>query len=101
MILVDAITIIKYASGPIIGALIGYFTNYLAVKMLFRPYYPKKIGKLRIPFTPGIIPKRKDALAHAIGNAVGENLFTKEDLYSVISNNDSEEEVNEFINNDF
>ena len=33
--------ILKYISGPLVGAVIGYFTNYLAVKMLFRPYYPK------------------------------------------------------------
>ena len=72
--------ILKIASGPLIGAVIGYFTNYLAVKMLFRPYYPKRIGKIRIPFTPGIIPKRKHALAQAIGRAVGENLFTGEDI---------------------
>jgi uncharacterized membrane protein YheB (UPF0754 family) len=72
--------ILRYAAGPILGALIGYLTNWLAVKMLFRPYYPKKIGKWTLPFTPGIIPKRKSALAKAVGKAVGEELFTKDDL---------------------
>ena len=57
--------ILGYVSGPIIGAIIGYFTNYIAVKMLFRPYYPKRIGKWQLPFTPGIIPKRQKALAKA------------------------------------
>ena len=33
-------TILKYLAGPVIGAIIGYFTNYLAVKMLFRPPTP-------------------------------------------------------------
>ena len=63
--------ILKYVGGPLLGAAIGYFTNWLAVRMLFRPYYPKKLGKWRLPFTPGIIPKRKGALAKAVGKAVG------------------------------
>lgn len=77
-------TIIGYISGPLVGAFIGLITNYLAVKMLFRPYYPKKIFGVRIPFTPGIIPKRKDALAHGIGLAVGEDLFTGDDLKNLL-----------------
>ena len=77
-------TILHYLSGPIIGALIGYITNYIAVKMLFHPYYPIKIFGFTLPFTPGIIPKRKEHLARAIARAVGEELFTEEDLKSVL-----------------
>ena len=40
-------------AGPLIGAVIGYFTNYLAVKMLFRPRREIKIGSKTLPFTPG------------------------------------------------
>lgn len=72
--------VLKIISGPIIGAIIGYVTNYIAVKMLFRPYTQKRIGKLKIPFTPGIIPKRQPQIAKAVGKAVGENLFTEEDI---------------------
>ena len=68
---------------PIIGAVIGYCTNYIAVKMLFRPYRPIKIGKLTVPFTPGIIPKRKKDLAHAIGNMVGKSLVGDDELREV------------------
>lgn len=71
---------LEITSGPLIGGIIGYSTNYIAVKMLFRPLRPIKIGKYTLPFTPGIIPKRKDKLAEAIGNAVGQNLFTKQDM---------------------
>jgi uncharacterized membrane protein YheB (UPF0754 family) len=78
------LTVLRYAAGPIIGALIGYFTNWLAVKMLFRPRNKIKIGKLTLPFTPGIIPKRKPALAKAVGKAVGEQLFTKDDLTNAV-----------------
>ena len=71
---------LELISGPLIGGIIGYSTNYIAVKMLFRPLKPVKIGNYTLPFTPGIIPKRKDKLAEAIGNAVGQNLFTKQDM---------------------
>ncbi len=71
---------INLLSGPAIGALIGYATNYLAVKMLFRPLHPIIIGSFRLPFTPGIFPKRKEQLAKALGQAVGNNLVTGEDL---------------------
>lgn len=72
--------VLKIISGPIIGAIIGYVTNYIAVRMLFRPYKQKRIGKLKIPFTPGIIPKRQPQIAKAVGKAVGEKLFTEEDI---------------------
>ena len=75
--------ILQVLSGPLIGGVIGYFTNFLAVKMLFRPLHPVKIGKITLPFTPGIIPKRKDSLAKAVGIAVGENLLTKEDIVGI------------------
>lgn len=71
---------LELISGPLIGAIIGYFTNYIAVKMLFWPLKPVKIGNFTLPFTPGVIPKRKDKLAQTMGIAVGQNLFTKQDV---------------------
>lgn len=76
--------VLKYIAGPLIGALIGFFTNWLAVRMLFRPYTEKRIGKLRIPFTPGIIPKRRGALAASVGKAVGESLLTGDDIAAAL-----------------
>lgn len=72
--------ILKLIAGPLIGSVIGYFTNYIAVKMLFKPLRPVYIGKKQLPFTPGLIPKRKDQLAEAVGRAVSEKLLTGEDL---------------------
>ena len=76
--------ILRLLSGPLIGAVIGYFTNYLAVKMLFRPLRPVKIGSWTLPFTPGVIPRGKARLARALGTAVGEHLLTKEDLEQML-----------------
>lgn len=69
---------ITILAGPVIGAVIGYLTNDIAVKMLFRPLHPIKIGKYTLPFTPGIIPKGQKRLARAVGVAVGDNLLTGE-----------------------
>ena len=52
--------ILKLIAGPLIGMIIGYFTNWLAVKMLFRPRRAKYIAGRRLPFTPGVIPRGKE-----------------------------------------
>ncbi|MBR6873372.1 MAG: DUF445 family protein [Ruminococcus sp.] len=70
----------KIIMSLLISAVIGYCTNYIAVKMLFRPRTEKHIFGKRIPFTPGIIPKNKPRLARALGAAVGEQLLTGDDL---------------------
>ena len=64
----------------LIGALIGYCTNYVAIKMLFLPRRALHIGKWRLPMTPGVIPKNKARLATAVGNAVSDRLLTRQDI---------------------
>ncbi len=85
--------ITTYVFPPLVGAIIGYFTNFLAIKMMFHPYNPIKIGKRTLPFTPGIIPKRKPQLAKALSNAVGNNLVTKDDLKKVLLSEESKHAV--------
>ncbi len=65
---------------PLLGAVIGYCTNYIAVKMLFRPFKPVKLFGHTLPFTPGIIPKEQGRVAKAVGRAVGGELLTQEEL---------------------
>jgi uncharacterized membrane protein YheB (UPF0754 family) len=60
----------------VIGAVIGGFTNHLAIQMLFRPYNPIYIKGKRLPFTPGLIPKRREELAVQMGKMVVEHLVT-------------------------
>lgn len=67
-----------YLAPPIIGAIIGYVTNAIAIKMLFRPLYPINIGKVRLPFTPGILPRERHKLADNIGRMVETELLTEE-----------------------
>lgn len=65
---------------PVAGAVIGYFTNDLAIKMLFRPYKPIYIGKRRLPFTPGVIPRNQEGLAKRIADTIMGSLLTPEEL---------------------
>ena len=84
-------------AGPLVGALIGYCTNYIAVKMLFRPLKPVKIGNYTLPFTPGIIPKGKSRLAKAMGQAIGDTLLTKEDITNALLTDKVKKQVVEEI----
>ena len=67
-----------------IGALIGGVTNFLAIKMLFRPYNPIYVLGRRLPFTPGLIPKRRDELAEQMGKTVVQHLLTAESIQKKI-----------------
>jgi len=72
-------------SGPVVGAVIGYITNDIAIRMLFRPHKAVYIGKWRLPFTPGIVPRRKDQLAKILGEAIVEKFFNADDLEIVFT----------------
>ncbi len=63
-----------------VGALIGGVTNFIAIVMLFRPYEPMYVFGKRLPFTPGLIPKRRRELAEQLGKTVVEHLVTPEGL---------------------
>jgi uncharacterized membrane protein YheB (UPF0754 family) len=71
------------ALPPITGGIIGYYTNDLAIKMLFRPYRAVKIGELVVPFTPGLIPRNQDRLALRISNAIMSSLLTPDEMHKV------------------
>ncbi|WP_017655718.1 DUF445 domain-containing protein [Fortiea contorta] len=69
-----------YVSPPILGGIIGYFTNDIAIKMLFRPYQAIYIAGRRLPFTPGLIPRNQERLAQRISNTIMGSLLTPEEL---------------------
>ncbi len=85
---------LSFIVPPIVGAAIGYSTNWIAVKMLFRPLKPVKIGKFTMPFTPGLIPKSKPRLAKALGEAVSSNLLSNEDLLKSMLSNETINNLN-------
>lgn len=65
---------------PIAGGVIGYFTNDLAIKMLFRPYKAIYIGKRKLPFTPGLIPSNQERLANKVSDTIMGSLLTPTEL---------------------
>ena len=71
---------LQYVVAPCLGALIGYITNDIAIRMLFRPHTAKYVLGRRVPFTPGIIPKEKGRIAEAIGGVISQNLMNPEVL---------------------
>lgn len=82
----------KIIVAPILGGIIGYITNDLAIKMLFHPRKSIYIGKFHIPFTPGLIPQQKARIAKSIGR-LGSSLLDEETLRDVLF---SQETVQKF-----
>lgn len=83
----------KLIAVPVIGAIIGYATNWIAVKMLFRPHHEVRLWGIKLPFTPGVIPKGQGRLARAVGKAVEEQLLTKEVLSRVLLSEETKNKV--------
>lgn len=69
---------LAYIARPLVGAVIGYITNDIAIRMLFRPRTAKYVFGMKIPFTPGLIPKEKSRIASSIGDAISKNLMNRE-----------------------
>ena len=78
----------SYIIAPLLGGIIGYITNDIAIRMLFRPHKAKYIMGVHIPFTPGIIPKEKGRIAEALGGVISENLMNKDVLERYLLSDD-------------
>jgi uncharacterized membrane protein YheB (UPF0754 family) len=78
------IEILPYILPPVLGCLIGYVTNYVAIKMLFRPLYPWRLFGIRLPLTPGVIPSQRHELARRMGEMVGSHLLTPGDVVKTL-----------------
>jgi uncharacterized membrane protein YheB (UPF0754 family) len=73
---------IKLVAVPIISALTGYATNYVAVRMLFRPRAPIRV--FGVPLQ-GLIPRRRSQIAQAIGQTVEEHLISHDDIRKIVT----------------
>ncbi|MEH1889169.1 MAG: DUF445 family protein [Nostoc sp.] len=72
-----------YVSPPVLGGIIGYFTNDIAIKMLFRPYRAIYVAGRRVPFTPGLIPRNQERLALNISKTIMGSLLTPQELQNL------------------
>jgi len=78
ILLESTLKILPWILPVIIGAAIGYITNAIAIKMLFRPLKEKRVFGMRVPFTPGIIPRQRYELSENIAKMVSRELITEE-----------------------
>jgi uncharacterized membrane protein YheB (UPF0754 family) len=87
---------------PFIGAITGWVTNWVAVKMLFHPKEPKNFGLFKVQ---GVFPKRQKLMAEKLGHIVAAELFSIDDVVEKMKNADNtevlgfvESKIDNFIN---
>jgi uncharacterized membrane protein YheB (UPF0754 family) len=79
-----------------VGAVIGYVTNYVAIKLLFRPYKPVKIGNITI-FPAGVIPREKKALAKKVGDVVNNYILSHDEIKKIVTSDEVKKELESFL----
>ena len=90
--------LLYYLIPPLIGALIGWSTNKLAIWMLFNPKNELRIFGVRFPFTPGLIPRDQARIASRLGSLVEEKLIDPEELDKTITKDKVEKKIEELMN---
>lgn len=82
-----------YILPPVVGFFIGLLTNGLAIFMLFHPYKEKRVFGVRLPFTPGAIPREHKRLAKKIADTVCKHLLTNDEIIDAFSKPEVEEYI--------
>jgi len=77
--------IFTYLLPPILGGIIALSTNWIAIKMLFRPHKEMRLFGFRLPFTPGLIPRERGRLGRKLGEAIAKHLLTPDILASKLA----------------
>lgn len=91
--------LIKVGVGAIIGGMVGYLTNRIAIWMLFNPRRTRRLGARRLPFTPGLLVQKQPEMARNIGRTVGENLLRPEAIVERITEDEMTAEMGKAVGN--
>lgn len=75
----------KFLLPPLTGFIIGYLTNFVAIKLLFKPLEPKKLFTFKLQ---GIIPKRRQEIALSLAQSIEKELLGKDDIIDIIDSLD-------------
>ena len=86
--------LVVYSLIPVVCALIGWLTNFLAVKMIFRPRRPVNLLGLKIQ---GLMPRRQTEMARQIGEAVETRLLTHADILEALKRPEAQAEMETLI----
>ena len=76
---------LTYIIPPLLGAIVAFGTNWIAIVMLFRPHREWRIFGLRVPFTPGLVPREQANLGRKLGEAIEKHLLTPEVLVDTLA----------------
>lgn len=79
---------------PVIAAFIGYITNYIAVRMIFRPHKPTRFMGLTFH---GLVPKRQKEIAASLGAMIERDLFSHHDIHEALQSAETTEEASKFL----
>ncbi len=79
---------------PIVGALIGWFTNYLAIRMVFNPKHPVRFFVWDIQ---GILPKRKEEFAKKLGEVIEKELISHSDIEEACNNKEFYKKLSMYV----
>ncbi len=82
----------------VLGGIIGWITNRLAIKMLFRPFQPVNIPLINFKIQ-GLIPKRKAEIAKSIGETVEKELLSTEEIIMELIKGGNKDEILEIFKN--
>ena len=85
---------LKFILPPLIGAAIGWFTNFVAIKLLFRPHTPVSILGLSVQ---GLIPKRRSQIARSMAETIESELLSSQDFAAILDSIDWKGEVEHVI----
>lgn len=94
----ENMSVIKVLVFALIGALIGWITNLIAIKLLFRPFQPIKIPVLNFSIQ-GLIPKRRDEIASSIGNVIEQELLSFDELVDKVMGDNNISQIKIAIKN--
>lgn len=78
----------------LIGSLIGWVTNFFAIKMLFRPHREVNILGFKIQ---GLIPKRRKEIAESIAETIDAELISMKDITATLDSIEIEDEIDKIV----
>jgi uncharacterized membrane protein YheB (UPF0754 family) len=81
---------LRFIVYPIVGSFLGFITNFIAIKLLFRP-------KKKLLGIQGLLPKRKADIAERAGNIINDNLVNSEEIRRQIDREKLEKAVDSYI----
>ncbi|GFZ34120.1 hypothetical protein CSC2_46460 [Clostridium zeae] len=87
----------RYFFGVLIGAIVGYITNWVAIQMLFRTHYEKRLFGIKLPFKSGLIPKEKARISRSVGETVGNHLLTNDVIISALGDDNIKKHLKNMI----